>query len=55
VVYNGKKIHPVNIKSEKGEMDSDDEVRGPLLTSPLGANFKPRGEVIPRGEVVPWV
>jgi hypothetical protein len=23
--------------------------RGPFLTSPLGANFHPRGEVVPQG------
>jgi hypothetical protein len=35
--------------------------RGPFLTSPLGANFLPRGEVVPQGwilspggEVIPW-
>jgi hypothetical protein len=29
--------------------------RGPFLTSPLGANFDPRGEVVPwGGEVIPW-
>jgi hypothetical protein len=25
------------------------ESRGPFLTSPLGANFNPSGEVVPRG------
>jgi hypothetical protein len=36
-------------------------IRGPFLTSPLGANFDPRGEVVPHGgilsprvEVIPW-
>jgi hypothetical protein len=29
--------------------------RGPFLTSPLGANFDPRGEFCPlEGEVIPW-
>jgi hypothetical protein len=26
---------------------------GPFLTSPLGANFDPRGKVVPRGEFDP--
>jgi hypothetical protein len=25
------------------------QIRGPFLTSPLGANFDPRGEVVPQG------
>jgi hypothetical protein len=30
--------------------------RGPFLTSPLGANFDPRGEVVPQGSILsPWV
>jgi hypothetical protein len=36
-------------------------LRGPFLTSPLGANLDPRGEVVPQGwicplggEVIPW-
>jgi hypothetical protein len=32
---------------------SKSEYRGPFLTSPLGASFDPRGEVVPRDEVVP--
>jgi hypothetical protein len=32
--------------------------RGPFLTSPLGANFDPRGKFVPQGlilgEVIPW-
>jgi hypothetical protein len=37
------------------------KTRGPFLTSPLGANFEPRGEFVPQGwilspwgEVIPW-
>jgi hypothetical protein len=37
------------------------EFWGPFLTSPLGANYDPRGEVVPQGwilspgsEVIPW-
>jgi hypothetical protein len=26
---------------------------GPLLTSPLGANFDPRAEVVPQGRILP--
>jgi hypothetical protein len=29
------------------------KVRGPFLTSPLGANFDPRGEVVPQGWICP--
>jgi hypothetical protein len=30
-------------------------VRGPFLTSPLGANFDPPGaNLSPRGELIPW-
>jgi hypothetical protein len=28
---------------------SKDNIRGPFLTSPLGLNFDPRGEVVPQG------
>jgi hypothetical protein len=27
--------------------------RGPLLTLPLGANFEPQGEVVPKGKFCP--
>jgi hypothetical protein len=30
------------------------EGRGPFLTLPLGANFAPRGEVVPQGEFCPF-
>jgi hypothetical protein len=29
------------------------EARGPFLTLPLGANFDPRGEVVPQGRICP--
>jgi hypothetical protein len=29
-------------------MAGGDDSRGPFLTSPLGANFDPKGEVVPR-------
>jgi hypothetical protein len=42
-------------------MTEDHATRGPLLTSPQGANFEPRCEVVPQGwilypggEVIPW-
>jgi hypothetical protein len=31
------------------EKNFNKKTRGPLLTLPLGANFDPRGEVIPQG------
>jgi hypothetical protein len=46
-----KKNVPEKIAEEKNTAESDakNTSRGPYLTSPLGANFDHRGEVVPQG------
>jgi hypothetical protein len=48
------KILASQIKLEKDEISVNlSGYKGPFLTSPLGANFDPRGEVVPKGRICP--